>query len=330
VDNATASDPNVEYAADRRISLTSSDLQGWSAETTSGALVAHGPCPTCGHDVTTEITTDLLTSKGVVERTVPPDRRMTRRFACDCTPQHKGRPPEVHGGCGRWWLAAVERLEGGKFRVIPASDEILLWAATTLDQAARDEVSAVRTSTEKWLPAVTALYGLFGLASVVVGKDSLEKIPIEGRFVIALLIIGGLVATFTAVYWGYRAAFGWFTVHDVSDDAKLVAWVQERRKAIVQAPEHLRTALTAAASALALLLIAVGVLWFWPPADPPSPVVEVGYLAGGIGGQEASACGPLKSGEGKTFVIQVTNGSTKVPITIDTSWVTSIKPKGRC
>ena len=148
--------------------------------------------------------------------------------------------------------------------------------------------------------------------------------------VIALLIIGGLVATFTAIYWGYRAAFGWFTVQDVSDDAKLAAWVKERRTAIVQAPEHLRTALTAAASALALLLIAVGGLWFWPPVDPPAPVVEVGYLAGGVAGQEASACGPLTSGEGHTFVVQVTNGSAKVPVTIDTSWVTSIEPTAIC
>lgn len=78
---------------------------------------------------------------------------MTRRFACECTAVHKGRSPEVKGGCGHWWLAAVERHEGGTFAVIPAPDESLVWAASALDGATRDELSAVRSSSEKWLPA---------------------------------------------------------------------------------------------------------------------------------------------------------------------------------
>ena len=326
---AAAPNPNIEYAADTRVGASAADLSAWTLEMPAGAVIAIGPCPACSHPVSTAIVTDVLADTGVKASAVPPERRMTRRFPCNCTPDHKGRPSAAKG-CGRWWLAAVQRNDDGTSRIIEAPDETLVYAASALDQAAQDEVTAVRASTEKWLPAVTALYGLFGLAGVVVGKDTLDKIAIEGRIVIAVLIVAGLISTLVALYWGYRAAFGWFTVRDVSDDDKLAAWFRQRREAIIGAPRNLRTALTAAASALTLLLLAVGVLWFWPPSDPPSPVVEVSYLAGGVAGQDAKACGPLKSGEGQTFVIQATDGSQKVPVTIDVAWVTAITPKTSC
>jgi len=62
-----------------------------------------------------------------------------------------------------------------------------------------------------------------------------------------------------AIYFGYRATFGWFTVQDVSDDTKLATWFRERRAAVIQAPKTLGLALAGASAALALLLAAVAV-----------------------------------------------------------------------
>jgi hypothetical protein len=276
------------------------------------------------------IITEIVSAANELDMTtIPPEKRMTRPFVCTCEASHKGRPDDVTAGCGRWWLASVVKADDDSYKLVPAVDDSLVFAAKALDDAATGEVAAVRTSAEKWLPGVAAIYGLFGLASLVIGKDSLEKIPVEGRQAIWVLVALGLIVTAAAIYFGYRAAFGWFSVQDVHDDVKLAAWYRARRNAITQAPAHLRTALGLAGVSVAILFIAVSILWFVPPKSPPSPIGEVTYREDGTA-LPSTVCGPFKSGTGRAIVVQSTIGSATQPVTIDLDWVDSITPKDKC
>lgn len=189
---------------------------------------------------------------------------------------------------------------------------------------------SVRSSVEKWLPAVTALYGLFGLSSLVVGKDTLAKVPVEGRAAVAIIVVIGLILTGLAIWFGYRAAYGWLKVHDVSDDARLQEWYRERRGAIKNAPGRLAWALSFASAAVAVLLLAIGVLWFWPPVASPSPIVDVSYRMNGDTAQQASVCGALATSEGALVRILTSVGDTKRTVPIEMAWIDKISVVDAC
>ncbi|MDQ2943662.1 MAG: hypothetical protein M3R21_08345 [Candidatus Dormibacteraeota bacterium] len=323
--------PEIEYVPDKRIPVTAEQLATWGFTQPSAVLTATGPCAACGHDFSVPIVADIVSTIAAAgESTVPAEERTTRRFGCGCAYDHPNRPASIPGGCGRWWLAAVVQDKSGNRSLIPAPDQGLAAAASALDSASRDELTAVRGWAEKWLPAVAALYGLFGLASIVVGKDALEHVPTLGRVVVAVLVILGLGSTTGAIWFGYRAAFGWMTLQKVENDADLEKWYLQRRAAIAAAPPNLGRALIGAGAALALLMLAVGVIWFWPPSDPPSPLVEVSYNQDGDSTKPTSVCGKLVNSEAKELTIQSAVGATKQPIAIKVAWVEGVTPKDAC
>ena len=323
--------PEIGYELDKRIQITVEQLAAWTVTETRGVLQTSGPCPACQHEFPVEIVRDVIAATATEDQTmVPPEKRTTRRFACKCTTDHPGRPAAIMGGCGRWWLASVVSDEVDGRKLVPAPDQGLASAATALDAASRDEVTAVRAWAEKWLPAVAALYGLFGLASVVLGKDALEHIPLVGRLVVAGLIGVGLISTIRAIFFGYSAAFGWLTLRKVENDAELEDWYKQRRAALAAAPLLLKKALNRAVTALVFLMFAVGVIWFWPPTDPPSPLVQVSYNQDGDTTKPMSACGKLVDSKDKQLTVQSAVGATKQAIPINVAWVQSVTAKDAC
>jgi len=320
--------PNVAYAADERVAVTSQGLGQWTAERLAGSLLAYGPCPECTHTAQVPILNEIATNAAAAVDGVPPDRRTTRKFSCTCPQDHLGRPPEIAGGCGRWWLATMIR-DGDGWTFIQA-DEGLLPALTALDQAAADEVSAVRTSAEKWLPGVTALYGLFGLAGVVVGKDAVKDLPALGRAALVLVIASGLACAVYAVLSGYRAAYGWLDVKDVSTDDKLQEWYRQRRMSILAAPEQLARALRSAVAALVLLLVALGLIWLWPAASPSAPRIKVSYRQDGDVSQPAFACGQLTGLDGRQVRLRVDTTTRGETVAVPAGWIDKIEPVRAC
>lgn len=320
----------VKYVADKRIRITQQQLAGWTVAGDPLGLRASGPCAECGHEFSVQIIADVVSSVALDTAPVPPEARTTRRFGCGCLADHEGRPASVPGGCGRWWLATVVKGDGDGRKLIPAPDEALAGAASALEQATRDEMTAVRGWAEKWLPGVAALYGLFGLAGVVLGKDAFKGIGPFGLIVAALAIAAGLICTVAAIWFGYRAAFGWMSARSVATDAELEEWYRQRRAAVVTAPAHLRNSVIAASGALVLLLVAVGVIWFWPTSDPASPLIDVAYNADGNAATPATVCGKLLASSEGTITVQATVGTAKQSVVINSPWVTGLTPKATC
>jgi hypothetical protein len=316
-------DPDLPYLENVMLAVTDGELAAWHIGT-EGGLTVSGACPACGHPTSAEIQLDIVTSAAAAAAPpVPPEERTTRRIACTCKFAHDGRPAAVKGGCGRWWLVTLTR-ETGSWKMRAGGDESLLPALNALDEATSDELTMVRATAGKWLPGITALYGLFGLAGVLVGKTSVQGLPTPGKVAVAVAVVLGLASTIVAVLSGYRAAYGWAKVTSIADDKKLAQWYSQRRRAILTALGQLRCAISFSMAAVALLLVGVGFLWFWPPASAASPTVKVIYQAGEEGEATQFACGTLVNISANDLEVQLASGSASRSVVITTARIRAI------
>jgi hypothetical protein len=329
--------PDLAYRQNEMITVTDADLAEWHIAN-GGGLTASGSCPACGHPTSKDIYLDVVSAAAAAsEPAVPPEERTTRRIACACTVEHPGRPKTVIGGCGRWWLVTLTR-DNGSWLIHAGGDQSLLPALNALDEATSDELTSVRATAGKWLPGITALYGLFGLAGVLVGKTSVQGLPTPGKVAVAAAVALGLASTIAAVLFGYRAAYGWAKVADVADDQKLNEWYRQRRTAALTAPRQLRLAICFSLAAVVLLLVGVGALWFWPTASATPPTVKVTYQATvkvtyqaeTSGRATQFVCKILVNLSGNGVEVQPTNGSASTTVVITTPEIKSIASGASC
>ena len=211
--------------------------------------------------------------------------------------------------CGRRWLVKIMP-EGTQPPVVAADDYSLLAAATALSQdepkqAGVKEQSQIKASAEKWIAGVTALFGLFGLGGLVVGKDTVASLQLTGKILTgaALLVAVGLAAT--AVVLAYLAAYGWPKVVNLQEDQALAEWYEERQGYASKAAGFLRWSVRFAVGALAALLTAVAFVWYMP-GSTPTPLVKMTFTDG------YSPCGQLiNSSANGQLTIQLSDGTTK-------------------
>ena len=190
-----------------------------------------------------------------------------------------------------------------------ADDYSLLAAATALSEdepkrAGAEEAAQIKASAEKWIAGVTALFGLFGLGGLVVGKDTVASLNLTGKVLagVALLVATGLAAT--AVVLSYRAAYGWPKVVDLGDDKLLAEWYKDKQGYARRAATFLRLSVCFAGGALVALLAAVAFVWYL--GSPPTPMVQMTFTDG------SSPCGQLiNSSANGQLTIQLTDGTTR-------------------
>lgn len=188
-----------------------------------------------------------------------------------------------------------------------------------------------RSAAEKWLEGITALYGLFGLAGVALGKDAVKDLSTISKAAVAAAVVIGLAATLRAVVLGYKAAFGWPVPVDVSDDAKLRAWFESHRDNAKDSAENLRRAVRAAVTAVGALFLAVGVIWFGPSARPVPSLVKVDYADPGNLATAGTLCGELADTAAEsTVAVRVRRPSEESTEVVSGAWVKSITPVASC
>ena len=257
----------IDYRQNDRRTLTPEQAKSWAVAKVEpgGFLSASGKCPACDDETTVEILNEVTTVGAVAGSALPHEARTARKIPCRCNSTHNGRPPEISQGCGRWWLVDVVRSSAGaSWTLEPAPGDSMLAAADALEQASKTQLDDVRAAAEKWLPGVAALYGLFGLAGVIAGRDTVKTLPTAGKWLVALAALCGLAASTLATYWGYRAAYGWPITSNVSTNEQLQEWYAAQKARAKTAAENLRLAVLASVVAVIALVVAVGLLWFWP------------------------------------------------------------------
>ena len=291
-----------------RVPLPSGALADWTVEARPGGPpeTAHGKCPLCGDACETEIQVVIVSggvaAKALVE--VEPPKTLTRQFICDCTGEHAKRPPGIARGCGRWWLATVVRDSDGTYSIGPAVDDSMLTIATEMTAAFAAEQDEVRGSAKNWLAGVAALYGVFGLTGIAVGKDSVSGLTDQAKACVGLAVLLGVLAAACAVLCSYQAAYGWPHAVSVANDEEQRAWHRERQEYLVIAAERLRLSVMAGVGALLSLVVATAIIWFAPAAAAPTPTVTL------VGRDGSQPCGVLLSSDGPGAVrVRRTDGS---------------------
>ena len=279
--------------------VTDSQLGGWTTD--FGDDLARGVCPACGDVTVAELRQEA------VEMAAGTQSRpgFTRLFECNCGQNHRDGQVDQRK-CGRYWLVRVMP-SGSTPPLVPADDSSLLAPASALQASATSEQSQVKAAAEKWIAGITALFSVFGISGLVVGKDAVSGLEPSGKVAIGIALGAGCIAAACAIFASYRAAYGWPKVVNLRDDVKLREWFDKRQGYTRTAATSLRYAVLCAGISLAALLAAVGFVWFWP-SSPAVPLVTITLVDG------STICGELVSSLNDGHIkIQLSSQSIRNP-----------------
>ncbi|MDX3535482.1 hypothetical protein PV721_14120 [Streptomyces sp. MB09-01] len=304
--------------------VTDDELAAWGphrAEYDGSILGVHGPCPNCRH------TTELSVERSVMARgqsgelpALAPTARMTRICHCACGQEHpQPGAAEPAQNCGSWWLVTMALDPDVTPAVRAATDSSLLPALRAVQEVTATEEATLRSSAEKWIAAVTALLGLFGLAGVVVGKDAFVGMSTEARVVAGIFSLVAIAGAAGALVLAYKAAYGWPVEVNLGNDHLLTTWFINRRERLKEAARQLRCAVVWALCSLGALVVALGCIWFWPRSSPAGPLVEV------TRGNDSKVCGTLLDSKiDHELRMRLPNGEVELFGAPDMRWVKNV------
>jgi hypothetical protein len=245
---------------------TDGQVSHWELFFPSGARLPTlvGNCPTCHDECEIEIT-DVVVQGGAPSAVEDdePIAELTRQIICNCRVNHEW-PAGVRAGCGRYWLGTLTQQQDGSYRLTAEQDLRLLPAATALNDALATQDKRIQVAAEKWLGAVTAIYGLFSLTGVATAKDALTGLSTQSKWLVAIVLVMGLGAAATALVFGYRAAYGWPGPVKVDDKAALRDWYDRYRDFASDAARNLQVAVFFAFGSLAAVANVMLLVWFLP------------------------------------------------------------------
>jgi hypothetical protein len=285
-------------------------------------LKAAGPCPRCTDDVNADIyvgNTAVISMAGANEDAFD----VPNTFRCNCDETHRGRP-RGREGCGARWYARVQFAGSGSTTFTPEDDAAVQQATEIVAAAVHDSRSGVRAAAEKWIPGIAAISGLFGLASIVTAKDSIDALTLTTRVVAFVLIGASVILAAVASVLGYAAAFGWPTTLTLnSPDAvrRAADWIAASTQ---RTARRLRFAVAAGVVSLLLLLTALGLIWVHP-REPDRVTVTVGP-----DGREQTACGELVSVQDWMLTLKITDGNTTREVPYRLSDITGLALSSHC
>jgi hypothetical protein len=293
----------IEYAAGP-VTADAAQLAPWHGQASADVLTLDGPCPACEHPTENQIPRRFSALERVGRPTPQP---LSIQLSCRCTEDHPGRPAEVSSGCGRTWFAVAVIADDGAVTLAPPSasaDPTLEAAARALIEAGPQQLADVRNAAEKWIGGVTALFGIFGVAGVVSARSTLTDLAAGWQAVIAIATAGAVGLAGLAVYWIYRAAYGWPVTYPINNDEELLAWYASRQSAPRAQAGFMKDGVRAAGAALVMLVITVGLLWFAPQQSPTVPLVQVTLSNG------SQVCGTLlPATPGATLIRRASDGT---------------------
>ncbi len=245
--------------------VSDDQVAGWRVLVPEGERLPTliGNCPTCTHRCEVPIADEVVQggTPAIAEGARTPV--FTRVITCNCLSDHQP-PTGVRAGCGRFWLATVTLAEDGSYRVAVERNLQLLPAAAALNEAVAGQDKRIQAAAEKWLGAVTAIYGLFSLTGLATAKDALAGLSTASKWIVVVVFVAGLAAAGLALFNGYSAAYQWPRTVEVDDNEKLLAWYRSYRGYAHTAAAHLQKAIVFAFGSLAAVTAVAMLMWFLP------------------------------------------------------------------
>jgi hypothetical protein len=298
----------IEYAAGP-VTVDAAQLASWHGRASADVLTLDGPCPACEHPIENQIPRRFSALERVGRPTPQP---LSVQLACTCAEDHPGRPAEVSSGCGRTWFAVAVIADDGTVSLAPPSasaDPTLEAAARALIEAGPKQLADVRNAAEKWIGGVAALFGIFGVAGLVSTRSTLTDLASGWQAAIGLAAAVSVGLAGLAVYWIYRAAYGWPVTSPINNDEELLAWYASQQSAPRAQAGFMKDGVRAAGGALVMLIITAGLLWYAPQQSPALPFVRVTLSNG------SQVCGTLLPATPGATLIRKASDGTAMDIT---------------
>jgi hypothetical protein len=295
---------NIVYAAER-ITIDAEHLRAWSAVKTGAVISLVGRCPRCGHDAPNQVPLRAV----ALESSSLGERTLTASLACTCVQPHPQRPVEMQRGCGRTWSVMVTNGDDGTLRLSALTSPALVEAAEALRQAALWQLSDLRSAGEKWIAGITAFYGLLGFAGFTAARGTIVQLGTGWQIGVAVAALAAIGLAALAIYWAYRAAYGWPKVRYVRNDEELLSWYADQLAAPGRSAVMLCAGVRRAGASLGALVVLVGLLWFAPTQSPGVPMIRTTLRDGSV------LCGTvLASAQSNALSMRQFSGSTVISI----------------
>ncbi|GAA1540475.1 hypothetical protein GCM10009827_069740 [Dactylosporangium maewongense] len=299
-----------------RVTVLDAQLRQWHGSQVGSTLRLAGPCPVCRHACTATVSLRATDLEGLDP---DPATSVTAGFACTCGQEHAGQPASPPKGCGRTWTGHAEVAEDGTVTLRPANDPYLAEAAEAYRIAQAGRVDRLKAGAEKWIAGTTALLGVLGIVGVSLGADQVAALDVAGKAWTAVAVVVAVGAAAVAIQQAYRAAYGQPETRTIADDADLLAWYTAQQGLPEAIGRRLRGAARASAASLGALVVAIGLTWFMPAAEPASPLVKV------TSQDQSIVCGTLlKSGTPGAVRVRRADG------TVADVQVSSLAPTEKC
>ncbi|MFD5270375.1 hypothetical protein [Streptomyces sp. NPDC058335] len=138
----------------------------------------------------------------------------------------------------------------------------------TLSEAVRartaDELREVREVAANWRTALAAMVTLVTAVSVIRGRDTIVGLASGARVLVGVLLLLAIVAASVGAFLASRSAFGLPKAERTV--LRLTDLVAAERARVHRAVRDLRAAIVLTFVTLALIVAAVGVVWYGPAA----------------------------------------------------------------
>jgi hypothetical protein len=251
-----------------------------------------------------------------------PMSTLTVNFGCNCGEAHEGQPDSPKG-CGRSWTLSALVGDDDTVALLPVDDPHLAEAAQALREAQTGQVTRIRTGAEKWIAAIGALTGLFGVIGLGLATEDIRALATASRVAVVVAVgVAGLAAA-SAILLSYGAAYGWPRTRSVADDDELLAWYTGQIDEAARIGSRLRAAAVAVCVALLALLAAAAFTWVLPTAPAGGSLVKISVS------DQSIHCGDLlaSGGDGVLRIRRADSGAVEV---VPVAEVVQLTPVEKC
>jgi hypothetical protein len=291
----------INYAV-QRVDVDQAHLAAWTGQLSGHQMHLSGPCPVCAHD-----SPIVVSQEFTAKEATPASKVAALSLTCSCDQSHPGQP-DGGSGCGRHWSCTATVGANNQVTLSVLNDPALATAADALRAAGETQLADLRSAAQKWIGGVTALFSLFGLAGVTVTRSAVIGLVTGWQVAIAFTAAISIGLAALAVFRIYRAAYGWPVTRVIKDNEDLLEWYAAREAAPRLQAGYLKDGVRAAAGALGVLVVTVGLLWFAPQEQPAIPMVQVTLTNGTL------VCGTLLPAIPGATLVRLASDGTSVTI----------------
>ncbi|WP_412540672.1 hypothetical protein R8Z50_33550 [Longispora sp. K20-0274] len=188
-------------------------------------------------------------------------------------------------------------------------------------QAEDGPVARVRKVAALWIPGLTAVLGLFGLAGALIGKDTVTALPVWARIAVGALAGLAVLLAAGALFGAYGAAYGW--PRAIQSPEALLAWYRARDEEPGRIVAGFQRAVLATVGALLAMVAGVGLLWFVPPAEQGGTQIRVTRT------DQSDVCGTMLASVNPTS-IRVRRASDGRVVSVPVAKIAGMNPAPKC